>query len=93
MASEMTTGQQKLSANLTKAEVSRVAALNALETSRLKHSVAIGKSREKLAQDVALKEVLYAKTVVAEEKARLALQNANTGKRVGIVTKGFNTLK
>ncbi len=93
MASEMTTGQQKLSADLTKAETSRIAALNALEASRLKHSVAIGKSREKLAQDVALKEVLYAKTVVAEEKARLALLNANTGKRVGIVTKGFNTLK
>lgn len=93
MASEMTTGQQKLSADLTKAETSRIAALNALEASRLKHSVAIGKSREKLAQDVALKEVLYAKTVVAEEKARLALQNANTGKRVGIVTKGFDTLK
>lgn len=93
MASEMTTGQQKLSADLAKAEASRVAELNALESSRLKHSMAVGKSRVKLAQDIALKEVLHAKAVVAEEKARIALQNANTGKRVGIVTKGFNTIK
>lgn len=93
VASEMTTGQQKLNADLTKATASRVAAENAMETARLKHSVAIGNSRIKLAQEVALKEKLFARAVLAEDKARIAVENANTGKRVGIVTKGFNTLK
>lgn len=93
VASEMTTGQQKLNADLTKATASRVAAENAMETARLKHSVAIGNSRLKLAQEVALKEKLFARAVLAEDKARIAVENANTGKRVGIVTKGFNTLK
>lgn len=93
VASEMTTGQQKLNADLTKATASRVAAENAMETTRLKHSVAIGNSRLKLAQEVALKEKLFARAVLAEDKARIAVENANTGKRVGIVTKGFNTLK
>lgn len=93
VASEMTTGQQKLNADLTKATASRVAAENAMETARLKHSVAIGNSRIRLAQEVALKEKIFARAVLAEDKARLAVENANTGKRVGIVTKGFNTLK
>lgn len=93
MASEMTTGQKKLSAELVKAETSRISAFNALETARLQHSTAVGKSREKLAQQVALKEVAYAKAVVAEDRARIAFEKASTSKRVAMVTKGFNTLK
>ena len=93
IAAELTTDHQKLNAELVKATTSRLAAENALETARLKHSVAIGNARIKLAQDVAYKEKLFTQAVVAEDKARIVLETATGGKRINLITKGFNTLK
>jgi len=93
IASELTTEHQKLNAALTKATTSRVAAENTLETARLKHSVAVGNARIKLAQDVAYKEVLFTKAVLAEKKTRIAFEQVAGGKRINFITKGFNTIK
>ncbi len=93
IASSIPTENQKLNAALLKATAERVSAEKALETAKLKHSVAIGNSRIKLAQEIALKEKLFASSVVAEDRARLAFETAIAGKRVSVVTKSFNTIK
>lgn len=93
VAMQMTTGSKKLEAQLASATAARVTAQNNLETARLNHSVAIGKARQRAAEKVAKAEVLYARSVVAEDKARLALTQASATASSGAWTRSLNVIK
>lgn len=92
-ASEMATGSKKLEAQLASATAARVTAQNNLETARLNHSVATGNARLRAAEKVAKAEILHARAVVAEDRARLAVTQSNATKTAGVWTKSFNVIK
>lgn len=93
MADHMTNKTRTLNITLTKAIAERVEAEKALETSRLQHSVAIGKKKIKLAKEIAMKEKLYAQSVLAEDRARLAFTQASSQASSSLWNRSFNTIK
>lgn len=93
MADNMTNATRGLNIALTKAEAQRIAAEKALETSRLRHSVAIGNARIRLAQEVAMKEKLYAQSVLAEDRARLVFTQASAQATSSTWTRSLNAIR
>lgn len=71
----LTTGSAQLEAQLASATAARVSAQNKLEDARLKHSVAVGRSKLLAAQKVTVAEKILAQSALAEDRATLALQN------------------
>lgn len=93
MADGMTAKDKELKANLLKAELESTSAKKALDNARLNHYVATGKKKEALAAEVAKKEILYARAVVAEEKARLAHTKAAATQTASTWTRSLNMVK
>lgn len=93
MADGMTAKDKELKANLLKAELESTSAKKALDNARLNHYVATGKKKEALAAEVAKKEILYARAVVAEEKARLAHTRMAATQTASTWTRSLNMVK
>ena len=93
VAMEMLTKKKANETQLTATTAQRVAAEKALEDARLLHSIATGERKLAAAEQVAYREVLLAKAVVAEDKAILAVQASNSAARVSTATRAMNALK
>lgn len=93
MADGMVSKDKELKATLLKAERASVSAKNALDKARLNHYVATGKKKIALAAEVAKKEILYARAVNAEDKARLAYASTAATRRSSNLIRLLNTVK
>lgn len=93
MADNMTSKTKELKSALLQAERESASALKALDTARLDHYVATGKNKQKLAEKVSKAEIINAKAVVAEEKARLAFTRASASESASVWRRSFNAIK